>query len=127
MKNEMKKIGLREPKDKRMLIEAVGILEKYTGQGIDVIVPGEIGGANTPIPLAAATNLHKIAVDGDYAGRSIPESKQINPYAHAQDDSIRKLLRSGSQSAQSHLVSSLAASTASGANEAISVGVIAFT
>jgi len=80
IKDKMKKLGLREPKYERKLIEALKMLEEYTGREIDVIVAVEIGGANTPGPLAAAANLHKIIVDGDYAGRAIPEIPQTTPY-----------------------------------------------
>lgn len=80
IKDKMKKLGLREPKYERKLIEAVKMFEEYTGQEIDVIVPVEIGGANTPGPLAVAANLNKITVDGDYAGRAIPEIPQTTPY-----------------------------------------------
>lgn len=80
IKDKMKKLGLREPKYERKLIEAVKLFEEYTGQEIDVIVPVEIGGANTPGPLAVAANLNKITVDGDYAGRAIPEIPQTTPY-----------------------------------------------
>ncbi len=80
IKKKMKKLGLTTPKYERKLIEAVKLLEEYTGQEIDVIVPVEIGGANTPGPLAVAANMKKITVDGDYAGRAIPETPQTTPY-----------------------------------------------
>lgn len=80
IKDKMKKLGLREPKYERKLIEALKMLEEYIGEKIDVIVPVELGGFNTPAPLAAAANLHKIIVDGDYAGRAIPEIPQTTPY-----------------------------------------------
>ena len=80
IKEKMEKLGLREIKCDRKLVEALKMLEEYTGKEIDVIVAGEIGGANTPGPLAAAAHLKKIIVDGDYAGRAVPEIPQSTPY-----------------------------------------------
>lgn len=80
IEDRMKKLGLREIKCERRLIEALKMLEEYTEREIEVVIPIEIEGYNTPGPLAAAANMNKTIVDGDYAGRAIPEISQTTPY-----------------------------------------------
>jgi DUF917 family protein len=75
-------LGLRERKVKRTLVEAVRELERYLQSNVKVIVPAEIGGGNTPVPLDTAAQLGKVAVDGDYVGRAIPEVEQCLPAMH---------------------------------------------
>lgn len=55
-----------------VLIEILGFRPKY-------IVCPELGGSNTPVPLCTAASLGMLAVDGDYAGRAIPEIAQCTP------------------------------------------------
>ncbi len=78
-KKRMKQLGLVERKYENSLINAIKQLEKYKGVSIQVIVPAELGGINTPSPLDAAARLGLAAVDGDYAGRAIPEIGQATP------------------------------------------------
>ncbi len=73
-----RKIGLAE----RILVYAVMELEKYLGVEFDGVVAVELGGGNTPGPVDVAVVLGKKIVDGDYAGRAIPEIDQITPYIH---------------------------------------------
>ncbi|GAF96434.1 unnamed protein product, partial [marine sediment metagenome] len=75
-------LGFRERKVKRILVEAVRELEKYLQSEIRIIVPAEIGGGNTPVPLDTAAQLGKATVDGDYCGRAIPEVQQCLPAMH---------------------------------------------
>jgi len=79
IKQKMKNMGLIKPEFERVLPEAVKELEKYIGKEIDAIVAVELGGINTPAPIDAAARLGKKVVDGDYAGRSIPEVIQTTP------------------------------------------------
>ena len=81
-KRLFEQLGLKERKIKRMLVEAVCELEGYLHSSIDVIVPIEIGGGNTPVPLDTAAQLGKLTVDGDYTGRAIPEIEQCLPAMH---------------------------------------------
>jgi len=74
----MKRIGLAE----KMLSLAVLELEKYMGVEIEAIVAIELGGANTPGPIDVALSLGRIAVNGDYAGRAIPEVPQTTLYVY---------------------------------------------
>ena len=71
-----KKITLSE----RILTLSLLELESYARVEVEAIVPIELGGANTPAPIDVAMNLGKKIVNGDYAGRAIPEINQINPY-----------------------------------------------
>jgi len=57
-------------------IKALSLLERFINTEIDVIAPLEIGGSNTPTPISIATSLGKIVIDGDFAGRAIPEITQ---------------------------------------------------
>jgi DUF917 family protein len=59
---------------------AVRELATFTGKSIGVIVPAELGASNTPAPLVTAMRLGLQCVDGDYAGRAIPEEMQGTPY-----------------------------------------------
>jgi len=69
----MQSLGLTQRKYPQNLFNAVLEWENYTSKKADVIVPIEIGGSNMPFPMAVAKKLNKIIVDGDYAGRAIPE------------------------------------------------------
>jgi DUF917 family protein len=73
-----KKIGLAE----RILSYAVLELEKYIGVEFEAVVAVELGGGNTPGPVDVALTLGKMIVDGDYAGRAIPEIDQITTYLY---------------------------------------------
>lgn len=70
------------PKERyaRPMVEAVRELEDYLGKEIRGIVSIEIGGINTASVLDAAANLGKVMVDGDYAGRAIPELHATTPH-----------------------------------------------
>lgn len=57
-------------------------MEDYIGKEIGAIVPVELGAANTPAPLVVASSLGIPAVDGDYAGRAIPEEMQQTTYVY---------------------------------------------
>jgi hypothetical protein len=78
-KQKKETLGLTKEIISRPLVKAIEELEEYKGINIEGIVPIEIGGGNTPGPLDAAAHLGKKLVDGDYAGRAIPEIEQITP------------------------------------------------
>lgn len=79
VQERMKKMGYTDIEVERVLPEAVKRLEKYIGKEIDAIVAIELGGINTPAPIDAAVRLGKKIVNGDYAGRAIPEIVQTTP------------------------------------------------
>jgi len=79
VQKKMKKMGYIDIEVERVLPEAVKRLEKYIGKEIDAIVAVELGGINTPAPIDAAARLGKKIINGDYAGRAIPEIVQTTP------------------------------------------------
>jgi len=64
----------------RPLQAAVTELEDYLGQPIAGLIPLETGGINAGGTIDAAANLGKVLVDGDYAGRAIPELTTTTPH-----------------------------------------------
>jgi DUF917 family protein len=75
-KRQMKELGFVEWKYPRNLPVATAKLEEFTGKTIAGLIPLELGGSNTPVPVAAAASLGKLVVDGDFAGRAVPEITQ---------------------------------------------------
>lgn len=75
---QMVKLGLTDKKYPKNMMNAVKEWEEYTNKNVDIIVALEVGGSNLPIPMAIAKILDKTIVDGDYAGRAIPEIFQIS-------------------------------------------------
>jgi len=82
VKQKKEEFGLITITVENPLINAIKELEQYTSKTVDVIVPVELGGENTPGPLDVAIRTGKILVDGDYAGRAIPEIVQITPHIY---------------------------------------------
>jgi len=76
---QMKELGLNEWVYPSNLVETTKFLEAYTGKTISALVPLEMGGSNTPLPVAVAAALGKAALDGDFAGRAVPEITQVTP------------------------------------------------
>lgn len=74
--DERHKLGYGDITVPRPMARAVQDLARYTRREISVIVPFELGATNTTAPLDAATRLGLAFVDGDYAGRAIPELSQ---------------------------------------------------
>lgn len=66
----------------RPIVEAIRELEDYLDKPIAGLVSVEIGGINTGAILDAAANLGKHLVDGDYAGRAIPELDATTPHIY---------------------------------------------
>jgi uncharacterized protein len=64
----------------RAMAQAVRELAAFSGRQITVIVPSELGAGNTPAPLVTAAQLGVACVDGDYAGRAIPDEMQGTPF-----------------------------------------------
>jgi uncharacterized protein len=72
---ELARLGLG-----RLGFEAMEIafkeLETFSGKSISVLVPTEIGGLNSATSVALAARVGVPVLDGDLAGRAIPESTQ---------------------------------------------------
>lgn len=60
------------------MVRAVQELETYTGKKVAAILPFELGAGNTASPMDAAIRLGAAIVDGDCAGRAIPELCQTS-------------------------------------------------
>jgi len=69
----------------RSMEEAVKELETYLNQPIGCIVAAELGAGNTPAPLVTGARLGIPVVDGDYAGRAIPDEMQGTPYLYGKN------------------------------------------
>jgi len=76
---ERKALGYGDWVIPRPMVEAVRELEKYTGYRIEAIVPFELGAGNSTAPTDVAIRLGVKIIDGDYAGRAIPELAQTTP------------------------------------------------
>jgi DUF917 family protein len=92
----------------RPLVEAVLELERALGQEVGLLVSTELGGINTGAILDVAANLGKPLVDGDYAGRAIPELNattlevhgvSLVPWAFADRFGNRAVLREAASNA----------------------------
>ncbi|MBW1713566.1 MAG: DUF917 domain-containing protein [Deltaproteobacteria bacterium] len=73
------RLGVPGPVHDRNLAVAVQELEAYAGVKVEAIIPLEPGGRNSPNPLSSGARLGIPLLDGDYAGRAIPEIVQILP------------------------------------------------
>jgi len=84
-KAQIKRLGLVDKLGHRSMEAAVKELGKYAGVEIGAIVPSELGAGNTPAPLITGVRLGIPVVDGDYAGRAIPEEMQGTPYLYGKN------------------------------------------
>jgi uncharacterized protein len=73
---QMHELGMNEWLLPRNLPHSVKFLENYTGKKISALIPLEIGGSNMPVPVATAASLGIFALNGDFAGRAVPEILQ---------------------------------------------------
>lgn len=73
------RVALGYPADwvvSKPMVRAVEELQAYTGRKISAVVPFELGAGNTATPMDAALRLGVAIIDGDCAGRAIPELSQ---------------------------------------------------
>ncbi len=82
---EIQRMGLVDKLGYRTMEVAVQELAEYAGVEIGAIVPAELGAGNTPAPLITGVRLGIPVVDGDYAGRAIPEEMQGTPYLYGKN------------------------------------------
>ncbi|HZL82564.1 MAG TPA: DUF917 domain-containing protein [Candidatus Deferrimicrobium sp.] len=78
-KKRMQELGLVKKVEQRVLVTAVKELEQNLAIEISAIIPVELGGLNSSAPLDAAAQMGKKVVDGDLAGRAVPEIAQTLP------------------------------------------------
>ncbi len=79
---EMAQAGLVEKYGDRSMEEAIKVLDKHLDGSIGCIVAAELGAGNSPAPLVSGARLGIPVVDGDYAGRAIPDEMQGTPYLY---------------------------------------------
>ena len=65
-------------------LNAMRAIERYSGEQIDAIIPGEIGGANSMAPLCVAAMAELPVVDGDGMGRAFPELQMDTFFIYGQ-------------------------------------------
>jgi len=75
-----KKFGFNDEIIENPIIEAVNEIEKFTGIDVSALISLETGAGATSGTVSAASILGKKAIDGDYAGRAVPEIYQTTPY-----------------------------------------------
>lgn len=80
--DEIERVGLVNKFGDHSMEEAVKELGKYLGKPIGCLVAAELGAGNTPAPLVTGARLGIPVVDGDYAGRAIPDEMQGTPYLY---------------------------------------------
>ncbi|MBC7094459.1 DUF917 domain-containing protein [Thermococcus sp.] len=61
-------------------VRSYEILEEYMGKKFEGVISTELGGANTAAALVTAAMLERPIVDGDPAGRSVPELQHTTYY-----------------------------------------------
>jgi DUF917 family protein len=80
--DEMERIGMEDKFGDRSMEEAIKELGNHLGKPIGAIVAAELGAGNTPAPLVTGARMGIPVVDGDYAGRAIPDEMQGTPYLY---------------------------------------------
>ena len=80
--DEIERLGLQDRHRHNSMAEAVKELGQYLGQPIGCLVPAELGAGNTAAPLVIGARLGIAVVDGDYAGRAIPDEMQGTPFLY---------------------------------------------
>jgi DUF917 family protein len=71
-------VGVEKLDARQEYLPVVRALEKHVGKPMDALVIGEIGGANSLIPLICGLQLGLPVVDGDGMGRAFPELQMDN-------------------------------------------------
>jgi uncharacterized protein len=84
-KAEIEKHDLVDHYGDRLMETAARELGEYLGKDIETIVAVELGAGNTPAPLVTAARLGIPIVDGDYAGRAVPEEMQGTPFLYGKN------------------------------------------
>jgi DUF917 family protein len=80
--DEIAKMRLEDKFGHMSIAETVKELAAFMGKRVGCIVPVELGASNTPGPLVAGARLGIPVVDGDYAGRAVPDEMQGTPFIH---------------------------------------------
>jgi len=79
---EIERLGLVDNLGDSALVEAVKELEDYLDRSFGCVVAFEPGASNTPDALVTGARLGIPVVDGDYAGRAVPEDLQSTTHLY---------------------------------------------
>ncbi len=82
---EIERLELVDKYGERSMEEAIKQIQEELKQPIGCVVAAELGAGNTPAPLVCGARLGIPVVDGDYAGRAIPDEMQGTPYLHGKN------------------------------------------
>jgi hypothetical protein len=83
--DEIERRGLEDKLGDASMEEAIKELGNYLGQPIGCLVCAELGGGNSAAPLVTGARMGIPVVDGDYAGRAVPEELQGTPFIYGKD------------------------------------------
>ncbi len=83
--DEIERRGLENKLGDTSMEEAIRELGNYLGQPIGCLVCAELGGGNSAAPLVTGARMGIPVVDGDYAGRAVPEELQGTPFIYGKD------------------------------------------
>lgn len=73
-------------------LEALRTLEEVSGESVDALIPGEIGGANSFAPLITALQSGLPVVDADAMGRALPEIQMDTFFINGQTVNVAVLV-----------------------------------
>ncbi|MDH4208248.1 MAG: DUF917 domain-containing protein, partial [Anaerolineae bacterium] len=82
---EIERLGLVNRYGDAAMAEVVKEFGDYLGKPIGCLVAAEIGAGNSPVALVTGARLGIPVVDGDYAGRAVPEEMQATTYLHGKN------------------------------------------
>jgi len=82
---EIERLGLVAKVGDEAMAEVVKELGAYLGKPIGCLVAAEIGAGNSPAPLVTGARMGIPVVDGDYAGRAVPEEMQATTYLYGKN------------------------------------------
>jgi DUF917 family protein len=82
---EIQRLGLVPRLGDEAMAEVVKELGQYLGKPIGCLVAAEIGAGNSPAPLVTGARMGIPVVDGDYAGRAVPEEMQATTYLYGKN------------------------------------------
>jgi DUF917 family protein len=80
--SEIARLGLVDSLGHRSMEAAVREMEEYAQVKIGALVAIELGPSANPLALVTGARLAIPVVDGDYAGRAVPEEMQGTPYLY---------------------------------------------
>ena len=82
---EIERLGLVRRFGDEAMAEVIKELGDYLGKPIGCLVAAEIGAGNSPAPLVTGARMGIPVVDGDYAGRAVPEEMQATTYLYGKN------------------------------------------